>query len=92
AEKVCVQRGVGYWSLAIGLWPLAIGFWLLPHLCILPAGTCACAGGAGSTRQEGVGLYVRERFIAGAKVVIFSICDLRFAVYVLRFVILYHCP
>ncbi len=84
---MCVQRGVenwglgvGRWILAIGLWPLAIGFWLLPYLCVPPAGIYAWAGGTGSTRREMVGLYVRERFIAGAKVVIFSIGGLRFAV------------
>lgn len=73
--------GVGYWILAIGIWPLAIGFWLLPYLCVLLTGTYACAGGAGNiVRWELVGLYVQERFIAGAKVVIFSIRGLRFAV------------
>ena len=79
-----VQRGIGNWGLGVGRWlllicswPLAIGFEVSHSNCVPPAGVFACASGEGNARREVAGLYVRERFIAGAKVVIFPICGLR---------------
>ena len=93
------ELGIGSWVLDFGYWPLAVNYWLwVTPVPLRPACGHVRLGGRHGKHAAGDGGAICTGTVhCGGKGsdffdFRFAICDLRFTFYVLRFVILYHCP